>query len=119
MLSLTLIYMVPLFLSARTVSLEFRMLGFYRLVMADLKRLLDAKWRAQWIVNCTIVAALALPFFLLVDRGPQSFEPAYFAAIVVVYVPLLTMLAIALGTLFLHVSEAPSLFGLSPWGFVL
>ena len=93
MAALSMIYMAPLFVSARTVSLEYRMIGFYRLVLPKVERLLDLKWRAQAVVNCLIVGGMAMPFFLLVRQGAKSFEPAYYAAAAIVYVPLLTMLA--------------------------
>jgi len=119
MASLSLIYMVPLFLSARVMSLEYRMIGFYQLVLPRVERLLDLKWRAHALVDCLAVGALALPFFLLVHQGEKSFEAAYYAAAVIVYVPLLTMLAIALGTFFPSTTIPPNPIGIRSWGLAI
>jgi hypothetical protein len=116
---LALLYIVPLMISARTVALEFRMLGFYRLILPKLAYLLDLKWRAQAVLNCLIVALLAFPYFLFVRQGPKPFEPAYFAGCVVVYVPVLTMLAIALGTFFPARTVSINPIGMNKWGITL
>lgn len=97
---LSLIYLVPALVSSRTVSIELRMLGLYRLALPKLERLLDLKWRAQSILNCAIVGILAFPYFVCVRQGARVYEPFYLCGCVVAYVPLLTMLAIALGTFF-------------------
>ena len=119
MASLTLIYMVPLFFSARVVSLEYRMIGFYRFILSRIGWLLDLKWRAQAAVNCLIVGTLAVPFFILVRQGEKPFESAYYAAAVIIYVPLLTMLAIALDTFHPSVTIPPNPIGIRPFGMVI
>jgi hypothetical protein len=116
---LALLYMEPLMISARTAALELRMLGFYRLILPKLEYLLDLKWRAQAVLNCLIVALLTFPYFLFVRQGPKPFEPAYFAGCVVVYVPILTMLAIALGTFFPARTISINPIGMNKWGIIL
>ncbi len=100
MTSLALLYLVPLFVSARTVSMERSMMGFYRLVLPDVAKLLDWKWRVQAVANCLITSVLSLPVFVLVRGGGDPHESLHYAAAVVVCVPLLTMLAMALGAFF-------------------
>lgn len=119
MACLSFLYLVPFMVSARTVSLELRMLGFYRLVLSKLARILDLKWRAQSILNCLAVAALSLPYFLFIRPGPRPWEPLYFAVCVVAYVPLFTMLAIALGALFPVSSAGANPIGMNKWGIVI
>jgi hypothetical protein len=97
---LSLIYLVPALVSSRTVSIELRMLGLYRLALPKLEHLLDLKWRAQSILNCAIVGILAFPYFVFVRQGARAYEPFYLCGCLVAYVPLQTMLAIALGTFF-------------------
>jgi hypothetical protein len=115
---LALLYLVPLMTSARTVALELRMLGFYRLILPKLENLLDLKWRAQAILNCGIVSLLTLPYFLFVRQGPRPYEAAFFAGCVVVYVPILTMLAIALGTFFPARTASMNPIGMNKWGII-
>lgn len=116
---LALLYLVPLMTSARTVALELRMLGFYRLILPKLEYLLDLKWRAQAVLNCLIVALLAFPYFLFVRQGPKPCEAAYFTGCVVVYVPVLTMLALALGTFFPARTVSINPIGMNKWGIIL
>jgi hypothetical protein len=100
MASLSLIYLVPALVSSRTVSIELRMLGLYRLALPKLERLLDLKWRAQSILNCAIVGILAFPYFVYVRQGTRAYEPLYLCGCVVAYVPLQTMLALTSGAFF-------------------
>ncbi len=98
--ALALLYLVPMLVSARSISVERRMLGFYRLVLPDAAKLLDWKLQAQVPANCLICSILALPLFLLVGGGVDPHEPLHYAVAVVFCVPLLTMLALTLGTYF-------------------
>jgi hypothetical protein len=117
--SLSLVYIVPLLISARTVSLELRLLGFYRLVLRRLGRLLDLKWQAQSLLNCLIVAVLSFPYFPLIRRGPRPFEFVFFAGCVLTYVPLMTMLALALGAFFPSDDFGTNPVGMNKWGIIL
>ena len=119
MVGLSFVYLIPFFFSARTVSLEFRMLQFYRLVFPNAGWVLDQKWKVQSILNILVISVLALPLFLLVRGGARSFEPAYYAGCVVVFVPILTMLSLALGTFFASTSNPPNAFGIRPLGGVI
>jgi hypothetical protein len=116
MFALSFVYIVPFLFSARSVSLESRMLQFYRLIFPSAGWVLDQKWKVQSLLNILIVSILALPLFPLVHGGAKSFEPAYYAGCVVVFVPLLTMLALALGTFFASTSTPPNVFGIRPLG---
>ncbi len=112
MTALALLYLVPLLVSARTVSVERSMIGFYRLVLSDVAKLLDWKWRVQAVVNCLITSVLSLPVFLLVRGGRDPHESLHYATAVIVCVPLLTMLAMALGTFFPASSVVSSPIGI-------
>jgi hypothetical protein len=100
MIAMTYIYWIPLSFSARTVSLEYRMLGLYRLVFPDVGRLLDLKWTIQAFLNCAVAALLGVATLLSLDGNVGILDPAYYLGCVLFCVPLLTMLAIALGTFF-------------------
>jgi hypothetical protein len=119
MVGLTYVHMIPFFMSARTVSLEFRMLPFYRLIFPNAGRILDFKWRVQSVLNSLVNLVLAFPLFLLIRGGARSFEPAYYAGCVIVFVPVFTMLALALGTFFPSTSTPQNLFGIRPLGGVI
>jgi hypothetical protein len=116
MLGLSYLYLIPFFFSARTASIEFQLVPFYRLVLLDAGRLLDQKWKVQSIVNCTTASALAFPLFLLIRGGERALEPFYFAFCVILFVPVFTMLALALGTIFACTSVPPNAFGIRPYG---
>ncbi len=98
MTALALLYLVPMFVSARTLTLEKQMIGFYRLVLPEAAKLLDWKLQAQAAVNCLTCFILALPLFVLGRVNPM--EPVRYAAAVIICVPLLTALAIAIGAFF-------------------
>lgn len=117
--SLNLLYLVPLLFSGRTVSLEFRMLDFYALALPRMSQLLEVKLRAQVIVNCLITIIAAVPFFLFLQPGPRLLEVVFFLGAVVFVVPVLTALAIALGTFFPKFSDLLEPFGIRPVGMVL
>jgi hypothetical protein len=119
MMGLAFVYIVPFLFSARTVSLEFRMLQFYRLVFPSAGWVLDHKWKVQSVANILVVSVLAIPLFLLVRGGAKAFEPEYFLACMVVFVPLFTMLALALGTFFASTSNPPNAFGIKPVGGII
>jgi hypothetical protein len=119
MVGLSFIHLIPFFFSARTVSLEFRMLQFYRLVFPNAGWVLDQKWKVQSILNILVISILALPLFLLIRGGAKSFEPEYYAGCVVLFVPVFTMLSLALGTFFASTSTPPNAFGIRPLGGVI
>ena len=95
------------------------MLGLYRLALLKLERLLDLKWRAQSILNYAIVGILASPYFVYVRQGARAYEPLYLCGCVVVYVPLQTMLAIALGTFFRSRQGTLNPIGMGKLGLIL
>jgi hypothetical protein len=105
--------------SGRTVSLEFPLLELYQLVFPRGYSLLDAKLRAQGTVNILVSLAAAFPFFLLLRPGFQTFSALYFMAATVIFVPVLTALALALGTYFPDLSPGPSVLGMRLKGLLL
>lgn len=111
-MTLALMYMSPLIISARAVSLEAPLLGFYRMVLPRSYRLLDAKLRVHGIVNTIATLVVATPFFLVMGHGPSWWEIPYFFAAAVVYVPLLTALALALGAYFPDPACTPGVLGM-------
>jgi hypothetical protein len=119
MVGLSYIYLIPFFFSARTVSMELPMLQFYRLVYSDPGWVLNHKWRVQSVLNCLVIFALAVPLFFVIGGGAKALEPVYYVCCVIVFTPLFTMLALALGTFFASASIPPNAFGIRPLGGVI
>jgi hypothetical protein len=118
-MTLPLIYMVPFLLSARAVSQEYRMLEFYKLVLPCRYCLLDAKLRVHVVINIAAILAASLPFFVLLKPGFQITTILYFAGAAMLFVPVLTALALALGTYFPDLSAGPSVFGVTIKGLAI
>ncbi len=115
----SLLYLTPLFISARTVTLEFKMLDFYRLALPHAGTLLGIKWRFQAGLNVIIVTILALPLFAFLRGGNIPNEPLLFAMATVFGVPVLTMLALALGTFFPVAEARANPVGMGKWGVMV
>jgi hypothetical protein len=81
--------------------------------------LLDAKLFTQGVVNTILALAASLPFFLLLRPGFHLSAVLIFTGASLLYVPVLTALALALGTFFPELSVTPSLLGLKLKGFLL
>jgi len=119
MTTLPLVYLTPLVVSARTVSREYPLLELYSLALPPGYNLLDAKLAAQGAVNTILAMVAALPFFLLLKPGFQPSAVLLFAGACALYVPVLTALALALGTYFPDLSATPGLLGLKWKGLLL
>jgi hypothetical protein len=119
MLILPVICVVPLTVSARTVSQECQFLELYKLIFPAAYSILDAKLRAQGVVNTILSFAVALPFFLLLKPGFETFTVLYYVCICLLYAPVLTALALALGTYFPDLSATPGMLGLRWQGALL
>jgi hypothetical protein len=119
MTTLPLVYWTPLIVSARTVSQECPLLELYRLALPRGYNLLDAKLFTQGVVNTILTLAASLPFFLLLRPGFHPSSVLLFTGASLLYVPVLTALALALGTFFPELSVTPGLLGLKLKGFLL
>lgn len=116
---LSLIYLVPFFFSMRAFALEHRLLDLYRITLPRASRVLTLKLTIQTVVNGALAGILAIPFFSLLVPKARLLEVSYFAVAVIVYLPIFTMLAIALGTLFPQVGDPPGAFGASKKGILI
>ncbi len=119
MTCLSFLYLIPLFFSGRSIALELPMLDFYRLVLPKVETLMDLKLKTHTTVNCLTVVALSVPVFLLTAQGGNHCDFFYFILTVGLFVPLLSMLVISLGTFFPHISPVPHPFGIKLKGIVL
>jgi hypothetical protein len=119
MTTLPLMCLTPLIVSARTVSQEYPLLELYRLALPCGYNLLDAKLFTQGVVSTILALAASLPFFLLLRPGLQPSTVLLFTGASLLYVPVLTALALALGTFFPELSVTPGLLGLKLKGFLL
>ncbi len=119
MTCLSFLYLIPLFISGRTVALELRMLDFYRLVLPKVEHLLDLKLKIQAGVNCLTVLGLSVPVFVITESGSNRYDFPFFVLAVGLFVPILTMLVISLGAFFPHLSPAPHPVGMKLKGVVL
>lgn len=111
MMTLPLICYAPLLVSARAVSQEFKLLELYKLVLPYRGCLLDAKLRAHSLFNLAAALAASLPFFFLLKPGFQLSTVLCFTGEAVLCVPVLTALALALGTYFPDLSSGPGMLG--------
>ncbi len=119
MTCLSFLYLIPLFISGRTVALELRMLDFYRLVLPKAERLLDLKLKIHAGVNYLIVLGLSVPVFAITGSRGNRYDFSCFILAVGLFVPVLTMLVISLGAFFPHLSPAPHPIGMRLKGIIL
>lgn len=117
-MTLALIYMPPLLVSARAASLEYRLLELYKLVLPCRYNLLDAKLRTQAVINVIATIVAALPLILLLKPGFETFTVLYFVGAAILFVPVMTALALALGTYFPDLSSGPSMLGVKAKGYL-
>jgi len=111
MMTLPLICYAPLLISGRAASQEFKLLELYKLVLPCRSSLLDAKLQAHSLFNLAAAMAASLPFFFLLKPGFQLSTVLWFTGEAVLCVPVLTALALALGTYFPDLSSGPGMLG--------